>query len=288
MSTGGGLHTCCRWINRNCTTVPQNHFEVLSLTALSYGTSQMITCHPKKIPKFLLKGGVVQFCPKSPCTRFTTLAQTQADSTLKSQLSTINTLDTNRKEASVDSPPNINYFSSFHHLIIDIDRLSAHWTLIERAQVDSTPNTNCCFYHSTTGSLMFFPFPPSKINHLTQCSPLCGIGKKDQSQTTHVHSHWGWGDRWWYAPCTMYIVGQLPRSGEDLTQRENQKRKKEVSPGGQRHKAWSLFTWSYRKVCSFNESSLSQTKCCKWPWMLILRNGWILKGASCPCHLHPS
>ena len=22
----------------------------------------MITCHPKKIPKFLLKGGVVQFC----------------------------------------------------------------------------------------------------------------------------------------------------------------------------------------------------------------------------------
>ena len=24
----------------------------------------MITCHPKKIPKFLLKGGVVQFCPK--------------------------------------------------------------------------------------------------------------------------------------------------------------------------------------------------------------------------------
>ena len=23
----------------------------------------MITCHPKKIPKFLLKGGVVQFCP---------------------------------------------------------------------------------------------------------------------------------------------------------------------------------------------------------------------------------
>ena len=89
--------------------------------ALTWDPSQMITCHPKKIPKYLLKGGVVQFCPKSPCTRFTTLAQTQADSTLKSQLSTINTLDTNRKEASVDSPPNINYFSSFHHLIIDID-----------------------------------------------------------------------------------------------------------------------------------------------------------------------
>ena len=34
LSTGGGLHTCCRWINRNCTTVPQNHFEVLSLTAV--------------------------------------------------------------------------------------------------------------------------------------------------------------------------------------------------------------------------------------------------------------
>ena len=40
----------------------------------------------------------------------------------------------------------------------------------------------------------------------------------------------------------FHVVGQLPRSREDLTQGENQKRKKEVSPGGQRHKAWSLFT----------------------------------------------
>ena len=31
--------------------------------ALIWDPSQMITCHPKKIPKFLLKGGVVQFCP---------------------------------------------------------------------------------------------------------------------------------------------------------------------------------------------------------------------------------
>ena len=31
--------------------------------ALTWDPSQMITCHPKKIPKFLLKGGVVQFCP---------------------------------------------------------------------------------------------------------------------------------------------------------------------------------------------------------------------------------
>ena len=30
--------------------------------ALTWDPSQMITCHPKKIPKFLLKGGVVQFC----------------------------------------------------------------------------------------------------------------------------------------------------------------------------------------------------------------------------------
>ena len=30
--------------------------------ALTWDLSQMITCHPKKIPKFLLKGGVVQFC----------------------------------------------------------------------------------------------------------------------------------------------------------------------------------------------------------------------------------
>ena len=29
--------------------------------ALNWDPSQMITCHPKKIPKFLLKGGVVQF-----------------------------------------------------------------------------------------------------------------------------------------------------------------------------------------------------------------------------------
>ena len=29
----------------------------------------------------------------------------------------------------------------------------------------------------------------------------------------------------------FHVVGQLPRSGEDLTQGENQKRKKEVSPG---------------------------------------------------------
>ena len=39
LSTGGGLHTCCRWINRNCTTVPQSYFKVLSLTALSYCVS---------------------------------------------------------------------------------------------------------------------------------------------------------------------------------------------------------------------------------------------------------
>ena len=31
--------------------------------ALTWDPSQMITCHPKQIPKFLLKGGVVQFCP---------------------------------------------------------------------------------------------------------------------------------------------------------------------------------------------------------------------------------
>ena len=29
---------------------------------ICWDASQMITCHPKKIPKFLLKGGVVQFC----------------------------------------------------------------------------------------------------------------------------------------------------------------------------------------------------------------------------------
>ena len=45
LSTGGGLHTCCRWINRNCTTVPQNHFEVLSLTALSCSVCQVTTSH---------------------------------------------------------------------------------------------------------------------------------------------------------------------------------------------------------------------------------------------------
>ena len=33
--------------------------------ALTWDPSQMITCHPKKIPKFLLKGGVVQFCLNS-------------------------------------------------------------------------------------------------------------------------------------------------------------------------------------------------------------------------------
>ena len=32
--------------------------------ALTWDPSQMITCHPKQIPKFLLKGGVVQFCRK--------------------------------------------------------------------------------------------------------------------------------------------------------------------------------------------------------------------------------
>ena len=31
--------------------------------ALTWDPSRMITCHPKKIPKFLLKGGEVQFCP---------------------------------------------------------------------------------------------------------------------------------------------------------------------------------------------------------------------------------
>ena len=30
--------------------------------ALTWDPSQMITCRPKKIPKFLLKRGVVQFC----------------------------------------------------------------------------------------------------------------------------------------------------------------------------------------------------------------------------------
>ena len=33
--------------------------------ALTWDPSQMITCHPKQIPKFLLKGGVVQFCRRS-------------------------------------------------------------------------------------------------------------------------------------------------------------------------------------------------------------------------------
>ena len=39
--------------------------QILNLGYLTWDPSQMITCHPKKIPKFRLKGGVVHFCLSS-------------------------------------------------------------------------------------------------------------------------------------------------------------------------------------------------------------------------------